>query len=119
MLYFLLTTGPLSKTPLWNRGLQLTLDAIFIIFWIAAAATSQETCSDLCNACGYHGQNVWSGETQCTCDYKPYALMRRQHQTSSLVSRAGSTSEDEAAASSAFRKAEEIGIRKGMDAALV
>src|ERR1700743_3545586 len=44
--------GPLSSTRfLWNRWLQLTLDALLFGLWVVAAVADIPHCSDLCKAC--------------------------------------------------------------------
>lgn len=55
VIYFILATGPSNvfKVLPWLVWGQLALDAVMFIFWIAAAATSTFSYTDLCDACPY------------------------------------------------------------------
>lgn len=131
LLFLIPTTGPLSKTPLWNRWFQLALDAFFLVLWIAAAAVSTETCSDLCTACHYPQYDIigwvsWEG-LYCECppdgeaiQYNPL-LDKRQSPASPLVHRAvyTSTGREASAAVNSMSKATEMALKKGLDAAIV
>ena len=100
--------------------MQLLLDAIFFICWIAAAATSQETCSDMCSACVvdggmYYYLHVQLGSVQCTC---PDPSLARRDMTSLLYSRGASSSVAKDAAE-ILKNTTEITLKQGFDGALV
>lgn len=132
LLFLIPTTGPLSKTLLWNRWVQIALDALFLLLWIVAAAVSTETCSDLCTACHYPKFDeigfVWWEQYNLYCEcyadgsvgpFNP--LDKRQSPANPLVRRAGTSaaaSEARTALNTAT-KASEISVKKGLDAALV
>lgn len=77
MAFFILTTGPLSYTNLWTFWFQTSLDGLFLIFWIAAAAVSNYTCDGLCSSCNGAFQEdginypftVTVGSLLCYCNY--------------------------------------------------
>ncbi|MCJ1463745.1 OTU domain containing [Pseudocyphellaria aurata] len=57
LVYLILATGPTKvfKILPWIVWGQIALDAVMLIVWLAAAATSQFTFSQLCDACPYDG----------------------------------------------------------------
>lgn len=91
LIYFILASGPSRTTRLlpWFIWGQLALDAIMLIFWLAAAATSSYSCTDLCNACGIDDGYVYFDSQSCVCydyyvkrDYSPRprnVLQPRRH----------------------------------------
>ena len=68
LIYLILATGPSPKTRLlpWVVYGQLALDALLLILWLAAAASSRYNCNDLCNACaGY--SDLYYDNLLCYC----------------------------------------------------
>ena len=67
LIYLLLSTGPSRPFKIlpWFIFGQLALDAVLFIFWLAAAATNNLDCDDLCNACNW--SNVVYGQGICYC----------------------------------------------------
>lgn len=67
LLYTLFATGPsrIFKTLPWIVFGQIALDAVLLIFWLAATATSVYSCDDVCNACD---GDFFYGTLYCTCD---------------------------------------------------
>lgn len=67
--YLLLSTGPSPALRLlpWIIFGEIVLEALLLILWIAAAATSRYNCDDLCNACNGGGGYVNYGNLDCTC----------------------------------------------------
>ena len=51
----------------WWIFIQIGLDALFFIFWIAAAGTSHFTCDDLCTACNIAGYEITYDSLVCAC----------------------------------------------------
>lgn len=66
--YFFLSTGPTTAFRIlpWWIFIQLGLDSLLFIFWLAAAATSRLNCNDLCNACP-GASDVYFDDLSCTC----------------------------------------------------
>lgn len=141
LLFAIPTTGPLSKTGLWNRWVQLIIDFVFLILWIAAAAASTETCSTLCTAChwpriingyGAGGYVRWKG-VLCMCPWGESAypsiendIFKRQSPASPLVKRlslsTGARSDAGAEAGTAGKtlaEACEMAVKHGLDAAIM
>ena len=69
LIYFILASGPSPTTRLlpWFIWGQLALDALIHIFWLSAAATSNYSCLDLCNACGILDGYVNIDSQSCVC----------------------------------------------------
>jgi hypothetical protein len=129
LLYLIPTTGPLSYTKFWNRWVQVGFDALFVIFWIAAAATSQGDCNDLCNACSlyYNYDPSWftmrSGDVRCYCSpelVKPIPLVpNKRGLEGSLMSRAPVSSSNIRGSAKIMESAAEIVAKQGFGGALV
>lgn len=68
LVYFILATGPSPrfKTLPWLVWGQLGLDAIMLIFWLAAAGASRLTCNDYCDAC-FDASTVEWNNLLCYC----------------------------------------------------
>ena len=100
--------------PFWNTWLQIGLDAVFFILWVAAAATSSPDCSDLCSACsryddGSGSWTVWSGNLVCNC-WEPSA-----RGLAGLLKERGAA----ASAGKVAEKASTIATKEGFNAVLV
>ena len=68
LIYFILATGPSPQVRLlpWFIWGQLGLDALMFILWLAAAASSSYSCSDLCNACSAYSEVLYDTDV-CFC----------------------------------------------------
>ena len=78
LLYFLFSTGPkpILKVLPWFLFLQLLLDAVMMVLWIAASATSRLNCNEQCGACGWPLWVDFDG-LYCTCDVFDYTWWKR------------------------------------------
>ncbi len=67
--YFLFATGPraIFRVLPWFIWGSIFLDALLLIFWLAASATSRYNCSDLCDACGFAYDEVSFDNLVCSC----------------------------------------------------
>ena len=65
--YLLLSSGTVRifRVLPWWIFIQLGLDALMCIFWIAAASTSHFNCDDLCSAC--NASSVSYDHLSCSC----------------------------------------------------
>ncbi|KAK3177997.1 hypothetical protein OEA41_000129 [Lepraria neglecta] len=68
LIYFILATGPSPQVRLlpWFIWGQLGLDTLMFILWLAAAASSSYSCSDLCNACSAYSEVLYDTDV-CFC----------------------------------------------------
>jgi hypothetical protein len=124
--YFLLCTGPVGLTKFWSPWVQIAIDALFLIFWIVAAALSTYDCDGICSSCSSAGASVddgygfyvAAGSLICVCvfpnDYDyPYASSKlfRRVAPGTIYGRSSITKTAEQAWS--------IATRKGLDATMM
>ncbi|KAL8792630.1 MAG: hypothetical protein Q9195_004758 [Heterodermia aff. obscurata] len=69
LVYLILSSGITQAFRIlpWWIFIQLGLDFLFFVFWIAAAGTSHLSCQDLCSACDAWGGEVWFDSLACNC----------------------------------------------------
>ena len=85
LLYLVLTTGMFHLNLPWSQWVQLPIDAVYLVLWIAAVGTSTwmtSDCDNLCEVCSGPGAvldsgtgySVFNSELTCSCalasDYK-------------------------------------------------
>jgi hypothetical protein len=68
LIYFFFSTGPTKVFKLlpWLVWGQLALDALMLVFWLAAAATTKLSCKDYCKACPDWDILSWNNRV-CYC----------------------------------------------------
>jgi hypothetical protein len=123
VVFFILTTGPLSYTTWWKLWIQTSLDGLFLIFWIAAAAVSNYTCDGLCSSCNgvfeYDGIdypfNVYVGSLTCYCNYGDASLKTRDSNGSTKAAPKGSGGDLGGVA----EKAVDIAAKQGFDGSMM
>ena len=83
LVYLILSSGisRAFRVLPWWIFIQLGLDALFFIFWIAAAGTSHLNCQDLCSACDAWGGTVYLDSLYCTC-YSSYDVIYKKRNLS-------------------------------------
>ena len=119
LIYFMFSTGPkpfLKVLPWFLIG-QLILDAIMVVFWIAASAVSRLNCNDQCDACHYPDLVVFDG-LYCTCTIFDYTYWKRDAAPSSSANPsafAGGLEKRRTSRSSTGTR----GAKTGLDAILV
>lgn len=111
-----------SRTKfLWHPYVQLGLDGLFLIFWIAVCAVAQPTCTQFMDACAnwmstHVGLITWSNlELSCglyECFCKPYT-------TSSGTVKRWLTSATSKTESTGIKITTKVADRQGVGAALV
>lgn len=106
-----------SLTKFWSAWVQIILDAIFVIFWIVAAALSSYDCNGLCSSCSAGGAQVdigagfvvWVGSLTCECvfadDFWAGSRLFRRSVGSSVVKTA--------------EKASNIAAKQGLDGTMM
>ena len=134
VLYFILSSGPIAslhKLP-WSRWVQLGLDALFFILWLAASGVSNYTCDGLCSSCTEAGRldnydgyfYVTVGSSYCEC-YLSESDSDSQNNKRDLFRRAGGfrsgggDSAEDNGLTKLGLKASKQGAKKGFDALMV
>jgi hypothetical protein len=89
---------------------------VFVILWLAASATSEAKCSDLCHACSMWYDvaptfKVWSGNVNCLCPLSSGESKRGLERL--LTSRAFEPVPESDADSSAEKGAKEVAEKTG------
>lgn len=77
-MYLILSTGPANHFKIlpWLIWIQLGLDALMFVFWLAASASSRLNCDDLCHACPLLASLQYDN-LYCTCVYVPGIIFKR------------------------------------------
>ncbi|KIM99538.1 hypothetical protein OIDMADRAFT_55458 [Oidiodendron maius Zn] len=110
VVFFILTSGPLSYTSWWAFWAQITLDSIFIIFWIAAAAVADYTCDDICSACSGSAEIPF----YCPCGFDLDSSGLKSRGSEPIQKgRSGS------ALGSVAEKATDIAAKQGLDGSMI
>jgi hypothetical protein len=103
LIYLLLTTGSASaKLPSlpWSVWVQLAIDSIFLVFWLAAGAVwvKDFTCNDLCGFCArigeieasaYEGYYHFGSSCNCRFGEQVFADFRKLANRATTASEAG------------------------------
>ncbi|KUJ17380.1 uncharacterized protein LY89DRAFT_684442, partial [Mollisia scopiformis] len=124
-LYLVLSTGPSAKIPWYSFIAILSLEILFIIFWIVAAALAGYDCTSLCNACSAIDQGtgyyVWANDLICFC-WTDYDNVSFKRDSPEAIFRRGSrpaSSSDAAAAGKTLEKGVSKAAKQGLDAAMI
>ena len=129
-IYLIFSSGPkpFQRVP-WNHWLVISIDAVFLIIWIAATATSVYDCNGICSACspigrledvGY-GFWVQYGSMFCSCVFDTDIKLRNKSRAPSLLANRGlspgaGTSRDLAALA---EKSANIAAKRGLDIVMI
>lgn len=122
-MYLILSSGISQAFRIlpWWIFIQLGLDALFFIFWIAAAGTSHLSCHDLCSACDAWGGDAWFDSLYCTCysAYDDIFIKKRDTSPNPSLGLSGGLQKRRSRYSSAGRATGTLVAREAFDGLLV
>ncbi|CAF9932725.1 MAG: hypothetical protein HETSPECPRED_008437 [Heterodermia speciosa] len=123
LVYLILSSGISQAFRIlpWWIFIQLGLDALFFIFWIAAAGTSHLSCHDLCSACDAWGGDAWFDSLYCTCysAYDDIFIKKRDTSPNPSLGLSGGLQKRRSRYSSAGRATGTLVAREAFDGLLV